>query len=796
MFHLCVNIWWLRVDNHAIETDEEGHMISSRQYYTALFPFEEPRDIKSRLIALSRIELGIPAHPPLLHILTAVTIRILGYSTNTMAFTITPLFLLSLLGCYLIARLYLTDWEALFTVSVVSFTPIMYAASRYLMTDYLSMALAVWAMYALLRSQHFTRTRWALLFGVLNGLGVLARPTTAVYLLAPAAAAGCAGLLFALLKREERSLRLYRLFRNTILTLLVSLILFAPWYAWHYESFFGYWLNRHEGGPLAVLRYVETEQGDSTSGTTPQQPTSQKSSNSTKAPTAATPIAPTAPSSIWRINWNPNIPWIRYPVFIINNGVFLTSFILFVIGICLLPCFGRFRRSWALWQLVIWAIGSYLLMTTLMSFATARYALQFIPPIAMLSAIPFLLIKRIRIRRCAQTLYIALLLFQFGNLSIHDYGAWARLKAPLMPDARMQREYDDHGLYIFKPMLTLSFSYSRISAPMKDNFKDRLFWAMMRTEQEHSYTGTEAPYARLNIRGMILDEQHYWPDLADRPNPFRRNDIPAEYMPRRRFRHYGWSKKIDDIISALGTVQYVAYTTEWISEEEETQWLSILEAHGFELVDRFHEERYGRVPARYYGLVARPPVWQPINIANRADILAANLDDLYRFRYSDAFETLAPALQELTSTRINQLFEQAGRPSAIYPGLKFVAMDIKHTHKYSFNVNMLFQASERIPCDAVVFLRGLVDPDHRGALPPELRRTGHIDWHFDPVPNTHFWPFRKNVLVRSRISAPLIPIRLHVGIYHRQDGILGDVIDYGVVDFKALANTTSLKQQE
>ena len=35
-FHVCANLWWLHVDNHAIRADEARHLLSARTHYEIL----------------------------------------------------------------------------------------------------------------------------------------------------------------------------------------------------------------------------------------------------------------------------------------------------------------------------------------------------------------------------------------------------------------------------------------------------------------------------------------------------------------------------------------------------------------------------------------------------------------------------------------------------------------------------------------------------------------------------------------------------------------------------------------
>lgn len=782
LFHLTANLWWLSADNHAVETDEEGHMITAREYYSALFPFEGPQDLKTRFQAVAAIEPGNPAHPPLLHILGAFMIRIFGYSPDVIAFTMTLCFLLTLAGCFRIARLYLDARQSFFCTFCISFTPMMYTASRYFMTDYLSMTIVVWAMYALLRSRNYRLLRWNILFGGLTGLGILARPTTFIYYLLPACMAGGAALLQAFMDAENRSHRLYLAIRNGLVVLLVSMAVFGPWYGWHHEKFFGFWLTTHEGGPLALLRYEKQSMENSI-----PPPAKSAESNSQKENSATPLVLPEkSKDSSWNISLSPYIPWLRYPVLIINNGMFLIAFLMVPVGMVLACIHPRFRKARPVHHLFFWAAGAYVFMTLGMRFANARYALQFLPPLLLFSTMPLLLISGTRRRRMAQWACMALLLFQYGNLTFHDYGALGSFKIPILLDPAMQREYDDHGLYLFKPRLAFSIAYSNICAPTKENFKDRIFDAMTRNELEHSYTGLEAPYIRLNIRGLLLEEQHYWPDSAKWKNPFRRTDLPAEEMPRRRFRHYGFGKKIEEVIDAMDISQYILYTTEGITGDTEQEWRRIFEEHGFEELIRFHQERYGRVPARYIGVYARPPAWQPLAIRSDADIAALDLYTLYRLKRSGQFPELSPNHKALVESRLKELFLALGPPTPLNESVSYVSYFATHHEKNQFYMHLVFQAHSYIDRDLMILLRGHIPSEYLRQFPESIRARGFIDWLFEPIPDERFWSNNNFVIVRHLLTPPPIPMKFHIGLYDRKEGVWGSVAETGTVDFSKI----------
>ena len=181
--HVLANLWWLQADNHTIRTDEEGHMHFAREFHEVLFVQDFPDPVR-RLIAASQIRPGIPAHPPLFHLMGAVMIQIFGYSTDTIAATSTVFFVLLLVGCFCLARSFLDPWQSLFAVFVVSMTPIIFASSRFYMTDYGTAAFVIWSLFALVKSRGLRHPGWVFAFAVLSGLGILTRTVTFAYFLA------------------------------------------------------------------------------------------------------------------------------------------------------------------------------------------------------------------------------------------------------------------------------------------------------------------------------------------------------------------------------------------------------------------------------------------------------------------------------------------------------------------------------------------------------------------------------------------------------------------------------------
>lgn len=806
-FHLCANIWWLSADNHAVSTDEETHMIMARDYYKAMFPHTGDRSPGARLSALARIkaDVGNPVHPPLLHVAGAVLTRAIGYGVDRLAFVNTLAFLAAIGGVYLIACGFLEKREAIFAALVFSLTPMIYASSRYFMTDFLSMALVVWVMYALLKTDRFSSVRWSAVYGLLNGLALMTRTTVVLYYFIPSLVVFIMAVAF-LVERNEGTLRfnqlgLAKLALNTLLILIITFAVCSPWYIAHGGQFYQHWMKPHKGGsgsPLAILAYTasgqEEESGIGADGGEKKEDggvtdaTGRPKSEEPSPEEAETPSA--APKEQggggWRLLLNRKVGWIRYPVFVINNAVFLPMFLLCLLGMVLVPVVPRFRRRFTAWVLLSWLLGSYVLLTLVLNFGTPRYAMQALPALAVLSALPVFALPKGKGRLAALILYTALLVFQYGNLTVHAYGTIAEAKVPVILDKKYQAVYNDPGLYFYKPVLHASSAYGRMKAPTRENFKDRLFFSMLKAERERPFSGIEAPYARLNIRGMILDEEHFWLDDTG-GNPFRRNDIPPELAPYRNFRHYGWGKDMESVRPVLSLVDYVAYTTEGISAEKDREWQRILAGRGFEVIDRFHEKRFGMVPAMDYVLMARNEENPPPRVETEADIWKLGPEQLYQCRYSAAYQGMEEGLRQSLTARMRALFDKIGHPVKINDDVEFRGAAVFKNPHGGYVLQFILYVRNRPDKNYRMLFRGIVEPQFMEThFQAQQDRSGLFRWNFDPTPAPTHWPEEDFVLLRFPMEVPPIPYHLSFAFYTADDGVWGDAVDLGKIDFRTV----------
>ncbi len=805
-FHFVANLWYLRVDNHVIRTDEETHMLTARQYYDT-FVLQDHDNLLTALTAMAGIPPSNPAHPPLLPMLGAALAGLFGYSVDAFALVNTFLVLALLLGCLAISRRFLDPWSALFATFVVSFTPSVFHASRFFMTDYPAAAIVVWSVYALLRSDGFRHLGWVMLFGLLTGLGILTRTVTFLYYLIPAAVVFVSGLLGAWRSRAEQGEagRPWRLFLHGVVAVAMSAVVFTPWYFHNLEQFYHYWVYEHAGGtggPLTVSLETSGQPAPAAAQPAPSAPPAAEPAplNGAAIQLAGPVAAPAERRASWRDRLRGLIerrqPGTRYLVHIVNNNLFLPLSMLALAGILLVPCMRRFRSFPAV-MLLLWAIGGCALMTLLIKYSVARYALPVAPALGMLAALPVLALPRRTWRAAAMIVLAAYLGFVYGNLTFASYGAAARLYVPLYPDAGIQKGYDDPGLAVFKDTLTYGFSFSGLGPAAREtyrpgdavntvqecNFQARLLRAMARQERHRKVlTGQYANYQRLGreMRGMELIERHFWPP----PNPYLDRSLAPEDLPARRLRSVRMAITTEDLVAKLPQTDYVAYAVVASDEARELAWQRFLKERGFELVERFTIERFGCVPARIYGVMARTET-AVITIDSTDDIDGLNLFELYDLKSSHQFPRLRPDMQDYTVRRFVELLQKQNYPplQQINEALTYIGAEVAEIHDGEFRFWFIFQVSQPIEKDWRVFLHGRVTSEYLHFLPEEKRTQGYEDWNFNPDPPTSGWPVGDYVIITRTIMPAPIPYSFKLGFFTREDGDFGRGVNVGMVDF-------------
>jgi 4-amino-4-deoxy-L-arabinose transferase-like glycosyltransferase len=752
LFHVAANLWWLRADNHTIRTDEEGHMYFARQYHETLFVMDYPDPVR-RLIAVSHIRPGIPAHPPLFHLLGALMIQVFGYSTDTMAATSTVLFVLLLLGCYALARTFLRPWQSLFVVFVVSFTPMVFAASRYFMTDYGSAAIAVWAIYALIQSDGFQRPGWVFFFGVLNGLGILTRTVTFAYFLLPAVAVVLFGLWRIVRNRPNDFGRgtLSGLVLNTVMALTVTAGIFGPWYYANLEPFYDYWANKEISGSRGPLTRL-----------VPAPVAPSGASNTSVAGQSADPgprYAAVATAIEEKLK-DPPVAWVRYPVYVVNNGLFLPLSVCSLLGMLTAFLVGQFRcRTVVL--LLLWVLGSWFFFSVLIRSGTARYAVPVAPALALFAAVFVLALPGRWIRVVAGSVLGAVLLFQYGNLTFSSYGPIARVASPIAVPAAEARHFVDQNLMVYKDSLSLGFSYARLGAPETEDFKERLIRAMLDHEKSLPVrAGRYANYQKLNLRGMELHERHFWPG----ENPYRLASLGAEDSPDRTLQMIHMGTAPEHLLPKLGETDYIVYQSDASTPAVADGYEEYFGKRGFIPITRFDVAGYGWVPATTNGVLARQLDGELVPVTAES-IGGMDLYDLHELKYSADFALLAPALQSLVRETFQAKLASVATPYQLNDSVTFMSADVSRVDAQTYRFRLVFQVHKALDRDWRMFFHGYVDPENLNALPPEKQEQGYVDWNFDPRPPATTWVPGDYVVLTHEIQAAPLAYEMVFGLF-------------------------------
>jgi len=782
-FHAGVNVWWLSADNHVIRTDEESHMHYARQYYSvfSLRTFDEPFD---RLVALSNIRPDALSHPPLLHVLGGALLSLFGYSVDVMALTNTLCFLVMLLGVYLIARQLLSPLESVFVTAVVSLGPLIFAASRYFMTDYLSMTLVVWAIYALIRSRGFLCTNWVTVFAILNGLGFLARSITFVYYLVPLglvigagafhaiAAPGRSGVDWALLRK---------LFFHGVITVFVTFGIALPWYTRHMEDIYDYWTKSRAsstGAPIA-LGAASPRPEPAASPTT--------DADAGPGPSEAqsdTPAEPSLLAGLVERLRNPPNPWPGYPVHVINNGLFLPLVLLSVAGMLLVWLHPRFRR-WQVFLLLAWILGAWVMMQLLVRWSTPRHALQALPAMAMFAGLLVLAIPGRTPRNVAGALLLLWLGLQFFHLSVMPLAPLNRIEIPVVLSERYQNRYDDPGLVVIKDTIAASDAFRRISAPVEENYKDRIFEALVRAETKGPVKGGEfADYGRLHMLGMEFDEKHYWPD----PNPFLTEHAAGLPRPRRKLRSVAMARgqNMGPLRPYLPGLEYVVYRA-W-SEERERAWLSELEEAGFRAIFRYSEPRIGADPAATYGVVAKGVEEMEVHEVDLADAESVQGLDFYALHEllnSPAYAQAPATIRRAARERYDALLEQFDA-FPLNDAVQLLNADITPLPGRMLQMRYTFRVVQDMGRDYEIYLVGWVPEERFDLLPQEQRDAGlgYFKWDYAPTLPTSRWPRGSVRVVTQKIDVHPIQYQFLVGLQTPNGEIASQGAQLGVHDLR------------
>jgi len=297
----------------------------------------------------------------------------------------------------------------------------------------------------------------------------------------------------------------------------------------------------------------------------------------------------------------------------VNNALFLPLSILSVLGMVLCLALRRYRRQPTL-LLLLGVLSTWFFLTVLLKYSNPRYALAIIPALSVFAGMAVLAVPHTLVRRALGGVLACWLLVQFVHLSFVPLIPGERLDLPWKLEYETHKFYDP-GVVLIKEELHVSDAFSPVGRPVKENFKERLLAAMVNAELSRTAPeGEYANYQRLNIRGMELDQRHYWPA----PNPYLRKDLASGRIPARKLRNIAAGRFPPDLLPKLESTDYIIYALENARAAMEKEWVAYFERRVFSLLEQFELPAFGSMPARHYGVLGRAAgtnvhVEEPVN---------------------------------------------------------------------------------------------------------------------------------------------------------------------------------------
>ena len=512
--HLAVNAWWLDHDNHPLLADDAQHLQFARAYYDVVMRHEW--SVPGRIKALTKVETGI--YPPLFHLLSAAGALVLGGTKTAFIAINTAVFLCLIVSMYGLGRRFGDRWFAFLTALVTSLLPLLFGVSRLILTDLLSCLFVVWAFWALCRTDRFLNTRWVYAFAVAAGLGFYARWTTCLYFVAPAAAAVVAGVVEVIRKSENSDIRrqgLQVMARNVLVAALIAACVPAPWYVPRI--------------PQMLKTYREYFQP--MDGASPFERASVEEERKTIPPEANVRAASMVPlphivagaqgektSATGGRRYHPFGPftlhtWSCYSVLLTNKGAFLPAMLVACAGI--LVALARSRRDFNCFLVVMWLVGSYVILTLfwVVRSPAPRYVVQMLPAVGLLCVMALHALPGAWLRRGATVAFSAVLVFQYITVTFGGLGQGAALEIPVLSNHNYVRFYHDKGLVVWKDKIYASGAL--VGPPLEgDNWVDRVFAAMTEAELDRWYVGNHQANIRLvgiNKQAVETEQRNHWP---------------------------------------------------------------------------------------------------------------------------------------------------------------------------------------------------------------------------------------------------------------------------------------------
>jgi 4-amino-4-deoxy-L-arabinose transferase-like glycosyltransferase len=178
LYLVAANLIWIALDTRPPYWDMADKQTGALNIYDAV--------AASGIRSVAQIPFLTGSYPPFYHSIVAAFYAVFGRSIDAAQWANLPAIALLLLATYGIGRTVYKPFAAATGAVIVSFCPLLLWLSRETMVDYWLTSMVALAVWLLIRTKEFSNRKYAILFGIACGLGMLTKWTFVFFLILPA----------------------------------------------------------------------------------------------------------------------------------------------------------------------------------------------------------------------------------------------------------------------------------------------------------------------------------------------------------------------------------------------------------------------------------------------------------------------------------------------------------------------------------------------------------------------------------------------------------------------------------
>lgn len=757
LVHSACTIYWLHKDEHIIQLDEAHHVQTSLDYFNALFP-ETPQGIVSRLLATLNIE---SPYPPMVHVLGAVAMRLLGPTPDAIALTGSVALVMLLFGVYFLARQGMRPFNAFLVCLLVSLIPMVYGYSRFVMPDTLCGAFIVWTFLGLLKSNCFVNTGWTTFFAITYGLALLSKQTAFLYVEVPGSLVFVWGVVRALVRKTRlegiptRWHECRRILVNVVICCLVIITVSGWWYLRHVNYLYQYWSTQYSESHGSVFQPGLASLLFTTTPSVSEAAHNENTHDSTlaeKHPSDLDSSSPVQKVSLWEPYRR---YWKRYLFYAVNDAVFLPMIVVCLAGLPTL-LLKRNRNALSL-LLLLWVVGTYVMLLGVFSIHSPRFLYAGLPPVAFFAAMALDAIAVKRLRVAVWGIFLVVLLLQFINISLYPLGPLRRLEVPLLSQEEDVIAQGNTGLAVFKDVINTGH-YSIHPPIQRPNITEQVLESMTSYETgRQSHTNTPAGYQVVSSvpGGLGIDFYVQWQHGIQGPHTLSQ----AGELTQRKclFESVKPTSKLpEDTLPELAKTDYVILQLPQVIDAMENVVYFFMK-HGFTSI--FHKGYCDNTSAHavWIHVLAKENTSLRQHIRDIFELYALLLRDGSLYHLSDDERK---ALED----RFTQEVQQYTMMQPVNNQIDLLGIHIKRSVPDWFLIRLLFHVSTDVTRPVRIWLRAKPHPDDIPYLFEEQHGSSELIWDFDPYPPADTWKKNQAIALFRPVMAKSIRYQLAASV--------------------------------